>query len=101
MFNLPNVHLVTDPILNFTEKGIVVATGDKKKQQIDVDIVIMATGFDPIGSFASAFDVGGDIQFDKEKELYETAPKAYLGSCLVRLVRFTIIHVIYICKYQL
>ena len=53
------------------------------KRQIDLDVVVMATGFDPIGSFASAFDMGGDIQFDKEKELYENAPKAYLGSCLV------------------
>ena len=86
MFNLPNVHLVTETISNFTKNGIEIVKDDEGKQtkrQIDLDVVIMATGFDPIGSFASAFDMGGDIQFDKEKELYETAPKAYLGSCLV------------------
>ena len=87
MFNLPSVHLVTDPISRFTPKGIEV---DKKssditeKELIELDIVILATGFDPVGSFASAFDIGGDVAFSKEKELIEAAPKAYLGSCLVR-----------------
>ena len=104
MFNLPSVHLITDPISKFTEKGVEVAIGgdgEEKKQQIDLDVVIMATGFDPIGSFASAFDVGGDVQYDKEKELYETAPKAYLGSCLVWLVVFKVLHLFYLCKNNL
>ena len=86
MFNLPNVHLITEPISNFTKNGIEVikeVEGKQEKHHIDLDVVVLATGFDPIGSFASAFDMGGDIKFDKEKELYETAPKAYLGSCLV------------------
>ena len=60
------------------------------KELIELDIVIMATGFDPVGSFASAFDMGGDISFDKDKELFHNAPKAYLGSCLVREEDMTI-----------
>ena len=83
MFNLPHVHLITDTISNFTKGGIEVKNDVDGKRQIDLDVVVMATGFDPIGSFASAFDMGGDIHFDKEKELYDTSPKAYLGSCLV------------------
>ena len=91
MFNLPNVHLVTNPISKFSTKGIVVnkaslETPDVEKEElIDLDVIILATGFDPVGSFASAFEMGGDVGFDKHKELFETAPKAYLGSCLVCL----------------
>ena len=101
MFNLPNVHLVTDPISRFSMKGIEVikttteSSDINKTQLIDLDIVILATGFDPVGSFASAFDMGGDITYDKDKELIETAPKAYLGSCLVLFS-----HISYVTVYK-
>jgi len=90
MFNLPNVHLVTDPISKFSTNGIEINKASKESsdikqdEHIDLDVVILATGFDPVGSFGSAFEMGGDITFDKHKDLFETAPKAYLGSCLVR-----------------
>jgi hypothetical protein len=94
MFNLPNVHLVTDPISKFSMKGIEInkacmeSSDIKQDKHIDLDVVILATGFDPVGSFASAFEMGGDVTFNKNKELFETAPTAYLGSCLVRLFAY-------------
>ena len=97
MFNRPNVHLVTDPISKFTPTGIEVKKGSSNfqwKERIGLDVIILATGFDPVGSFASAFDIGGDITFDKEKELYQSVPKAYLGSCLVILMS---IYILYYC----
>ena len=90
------MHLVTDPISKFTPLGIEISnksSPNEVKELIELDIVIMATGFDPVGSFASAFDMGGDISFDKDKELFYNAPKAYLGSCLVREGDMTIDHV--------
>lgn len=91
------MHLVTDPISKFTPLGIEISnksSPNEVKELIELDIVIMATGFDPVGSFASAFDMGGDISFDKDKELFLNAPKAYLGSCLVREEDMTIDHVL-------
>ena len=91
------MHLVTDPISKFTPLGIEISSTsspNEVKELIELDIVIMATGFDPVGSFASAFDMGGDISFDKDQELFHNAPKAYLGSCLVREEEMTIDHVL-------
>ena len=91
------MHLVTDPISKFTPLGIEISSTsspNEVKELIELDIVIMATGFDPVGSFASAFDMAGDISFDKDKELFYNAPKAYLGSCLVREEEMTIDHVL-------
>ena len=88
---------MTDPISKFTPLGIEISnesSPNEIKEHIELDIVVMATGFDPVGSFASAFDMGGDISFDKDKELFHNAPKAYLGSCLVREEEMTIDHVL-------
>ena len=87
---------MTHPISKFTPLGIEISnksSPNEIKEHIELDIVVMATGFDPVGSFASAFDMGGDISFDKDKELFHNAPKAYLGSFLVREEDLTIYHV--------
>ena len=88
---------MTDPISRLTPLGIEISnksSPNEIKEHIELDIVVMATGFDPVGSFASAFDMGGDISFDKDKELFHNAPKAYLGSCLVKEEITTIAHVL-------
>ena len=88
---------MTDPISKFTPLGIEISnksSPNEIKEHIELDIVVMATGFDPVGSFASAFDMGGDISFNKDKELFYNAPKAYLGSCLVREEEMTIDHAV-------
>ncbi|XP_059091035.1 baeyer-Villiger monooxygenase-like [Tigriopus californicus] len=48
-FNRDNVHLITDKIQKFTENGILVANGNQK-QEIELDIVVYATGFDPLAT---------------------------------------------------
>ena len=77
---------MTDSIAKFTPKGIKINKPHLNgEDEIELDVIILATGFDPVGSFASAFEVGGEIKFDKQKELYDNVPKAYLGCCLVGL----------------
>ncbi|MBI2727446.1 MAG: NAD(P)/FAD-dependent oxidoreductase [Polaromonas sp.] len=56
-YNLPNVHLVdciTDPILEVTERGVRNASGE-----IELDMLILATGYDALTGALIAFDVVG------------------------------------------
>ena len=56
-YNLPHVHLVDlnqDPILEFTERGVRTASGE-----IELDMLILATGYDGLTGALTAFDVVG------------------------------------------
>lgn len=56
-FNLPHVRLVdclADPIVEMTEKGIRTAT-----REVELDVVILATGYDALTGALLAFDVEG------------------------------------------
>ena len=56
-YNLPNVHLVdciTDPILEVTERGVRNASGE-----IELDMLILATGYDALTGALIALDVKG------------------------------------------
>ncbi|WP_342132953.1 flavin-containing monooxygenase [Hydrogenophaga sp. OTU3427] len=56
-YNQPNVHLVDlfkDPILEVTEKGVRTASGE-----VELDMLILATGYDGLTGALMAFDVVG------------------------------------------
>ena len=56
-FNQPNVHLVdlnTDPIIEITERGVRTASGE-----IELDMLILATGYDGLTGALTAFEVRG------------------------------------------
>lgn len=78
-YNLPNVHLmdcITDPILEATEKGICTAAGET-----ELDILILATGYDGLTGALLAFDVvgrgGRTVQ-----EKWQNGPRSHLGIML-------------------
>ncbi|HEY9224108.1 MAG TPA: NAD(P)/FAD-dependent oxidoreductase [Variovorax sp.] len=56
-YNRPNVHLVdclNDPILEITEKGVRTQSGE-----VELDVLILATGYDGLTGALLAFDVVG------------------------------------------
>ncbi|MES2508460.1 MAG: NAD(P)/FAD-dependent oxidoreductase [Pseudomonadota bacterium] len=56
-YNLPNVHLmdcITDPIVEITERGVRTAAGET-----ELDMLILATGYDGLTGALIAFDVVG------------------------------------------
>ncbi|HSW04396.1 flavin-containing monooxygenase [Aquabacterium sp.] len=75
-YNRPNVHLVdcfSDPILEFTEKGIRTQSGE-----VELDMIILATGYDGLTGALLAFDVIGR-QGRKLNEKWQDGPRSYLG----------------------
>ncbi len=78
-YNLPNVHLVdcqTDPILEITEKGVRTASGE-----IELDMLILATGYDGLTGALLAFDVvGRNGQTVNQK--WKDGARSYLGLML-------------------
>ena len=78
-YNRPNVHLVdvsTDPIVEITAKGIRTRSGE-----IELDMLIFATGYDALTGALLAFDVvGRDGRTLKEK--WSGGPRSYLGIML-------------------
>jgi cation diffusion facilitator CzcD-associated flavoprotein CzcO len=72
-FNLPHVELITDPITEVTERGIVTADGTTR----EVDTIILATGFTTT-KFLAALDVVGRGGVDID-DAWAEGPQAYLG----------------------
>ncbi len=72
-FNLPHVELVTDPITEVTERGIVTADGRTR----EVDTIILATGFSTT-KFLAALDVVGRDGLDID-DAWADGAQAYLG----------------------
>lgn len=75
-YNQPNVHLIdclTDPIVEITEKGVRTASGET-----ELDMLILATGYDGLTGALLAFDVvGRDGRTVKEK--WKDGARSHLG----------------------
>lgn len=79
VFNQPNVDLVDineDPILEFTEKGIRTA----KRGEIELDVIVLATGFDAVTGGLTQMDVRG-LSGQTLKEKWKKGVSTYLGVC--------------------
>jgi len=75
-YNLPNVHLVdclVDPIVEITEKGVRTQSGE-----IELDMIILATGYDALTGALLACDVVGRGG-RKINEKWKHGPRSYLG----------------------
>ena len=75
-YNQPNVHLVDcleDPILEITEKGVRTQSGE-----IELDMLILATGYDGLTGALLAFDVVGRDGHTVNQHWKEGA-RSYLG----------------------
>src|SRR4029077_692123 len=75
-FNLPNVHLVdclTDPIMEITEKGVRTKSGE-----VELDILIFATGYDGLTGALLACEIVG-AQGRTVSEKWKNGPVSYLG----------------------
>jgi cation diffusion facilitator CzcD-associated flavoprotein CzcO len=76
VFNRPNVELIClaeNPIVRFTETGLLTADGT-----IDVDVVILATGFDAVTGSLNRIDIrgtGGALLADH----WADGPRTHLG----------------------
>jgi cation diffusion facilitator CzcD-associated flavoprotein CzcO len=73
VFNQPHVELVTDPITEITEDGVVTADGRTRT----VDTIILATGF-ATTKFLAALDVVGRDGLDID-DAWSDGAQAYLG----------------------
>jgi len=75
-YNLPNVHLVDcldDPIVELTEKGVRTQSGE-----IELDMIIIATGYDALTGALLACDVAGRGG-RKVGDKWKNGPRSYLG----------------------
>jgi cation diffusion facilitator CzcD-associated flavoprotein CzcO len=75
-YNRPNVHLVdcfNDPVVEITEKGVRTPSGE-----IELDVLIFATGYDGLTGALLAFDVVGR-QGRKVNDKWKEGARSYLG----------------------
>jgi len=75
-FNLPSVHLVdcfSDPIVEITEKGVRTQSGE-----VELDMLIFATGYDGLTGALLAFEVVGR-QGRKLNDKWKDGPRSHLG----------------------
>lgn len=75
-YNLPNVHLmdcIEDPIQEITEKGVRLASGE-----VELDMIIFATGYDGLTGALLAFDVIGRDGLSL-KDKWVDGPRSLLG----------------------
>lgn len=75
-YNRPNVHLIdclTDPILEITEKGVRTQAGE-----VELDVLILATGYDGLTGALLAFDVVGR-QGLTVNEKWKDGARSHLG----------------------
>lgn len=78
-YNLPNVHLVdllSDPIVEITEKGIRTQSGE-----IELDMLILATGYDALTGALLAFDVTGR-DGRRLKDKWNSGPRSCFGMMM-------------------
>lgn len=78
-YNLPNVHLVDltqDPILEITERGVRTASGE-----IELDMLILATGYDGLTGALTAFDVVGR-RGETVNHKWRDGARSYMGLML-------------------
>jgi cation diffusion facilitator CzcD-associated flavoprotein CzcO len=80
-FNRPNVHLVNclgDPIQRFTDKGV-----RTRSREIELDILILATGYDGLTGALLAFEVTGRGGC-KLQDKWRHGAQSYLGLLMNR-----------------
>ncbi len=79
-YNLPNVHLVdlqADPIAEVVEQGVRLASG----KVVELDVLILATGYDGLTGALTAFDVvGRDGRTVTQK--WKDGPRSYLAMMM-------------------
>ena len=78
-FNLPNVHLITDPVDRMHEKGLVTKTKEGDEKSYDFDVIVLATGFNLLNTSTKCFTtIGIEGNVLQEEWIKEEQPKAYL-----------------------
>lgn len=78
-YNLPNVHLVDltkEPIVEITERGV-----RTTKREIELDMLILATGYDGLTGALTAFDVVGR-RGETVNQKWKDGAQSYLGLML-------------------
>ena len=81
-----HVDLVTEPIVQITESGIITADGTA----IDVDAVVLATGFET-SDYLSGIDVFG-VDGESLHERWGCDPQAYLGTAVSGFPNFFMLY---------
>ena len=74
-FKKPHVKLITDPIEEFTAKGIFTKDGTEHK----VDLIIKATGYDLMANLQSMPTFGTDGNHSAVDKIEADTPRSYLG----------------------
>ncbi|KAI1204238.1 cyclopentanone 1,2-monooxygenase [Annulohypoxylon truncatum] len=80
MFNKPNVHLVDvnhTPVVEVTEKGI-----RTTEQELDFDVIILATGFDAVTGGLTTIDIRGIGGRSLKEKFAQHGPTTYCGICV-------------------
>src|SRR4029077_20052176 len=81
-----HVDLVTDPIERVTATSVITASG----RVIDVDVIVLATGFET-SSYLSSLDVVG-IGGEKLHDRWGLDPRAYLGVAVSAFPNFFMLY---------
>ncbi|WP_310565764.1 NAD(P)/FAD-dependent oxidoreductase [Hydrogenophaga sp.] len=82
-YNLPHVHLVDltqEPIVEITERGVRVGSGGATRE-IELDMLILATGYDGLTGALTAFDVVGK-RGETVNQKWKDGAHSYLGLML-------------------
>jgi cation diffusion facilitator CzcD-associated flavoprotein CzcO len=77
VFNQPNValvHLPEEPIERITDHGVKTSA-----REIDLDVMVFATGFDAITGSVSGVDIRGLVDQPLHRYWRENGPRAFLG----------------------
>ncbi|MBA3743882.1 NAD(P)/FAD-dependent oxidoreductase [Sporichthya sp.] len=75
-FNLPTVDLIdlrATPIIEFTERGLLTAEGER-----EFDVIVLATGFDAVTGSLTRMDIRG-LGGQSLARLWDDGPLTYLG----------------------
>lgn len=82
-YNLPHVHLVDltkEPIIEITERGVRVGSGGAMRE-IELDMLILATGYDGLTGALTAFDVVGK-RGETVNQKWKDGAYSYMGLML-------------------
>jgi cation diffusion facilitator CzcD-associated flavoprotein CzcO len=82
-YNLPHVHLVDltkEPIVEITERGVRVGSGGATRE-IELDMLILATGYDGLTGALTAFDVVGK-RGETVNQKWRDGAHSYMGLML-------------------
>ena len=78
-FNMPNVHLITEPIQEIAHNSIRLKdTQDASGKEVELDAIIYATGFDLLHSLKN-MDVKNPNDGNSLSKMWGETPNAYMG----------------------